>query len=137
MQRWRSLAIGMILATVIHLDWHMARPAHYHLGGRLGLGWSYHWVCSALVFAVVGWFIARRWPENRWRIGGTSLLVGVILGQVVEPMLEVAQAFHRFGYPDEPARLAAFGQTMLAAVPAYTLALWLCAKRSKIAVPVG
>ena len=122
--------MGLLLATLIHLDWHMARPAHYHIGGRLGLGWSLHWVCSALVFAIVGWFIARAWPESRWRVGAESFVIGVLLGQVIEPMLEVAQAYHRLGYPDEPQRIVAFGQTMLAGVPAYALALWLCAKRS-------
>jgi hypothetical protein len=137
MQRWRSLAIGMILATLIHLDWHMARPAHYHFGGRLGLGWPYHWVITALVFAIVGWFVARTWPQNRWRVGAEGLAIGVLIAQVIEPMLEVAQASHRFGYPDEPARMAAFGVTMLAAVPAYALALWLCVKRSQTASPVA
>ena len=137
MRRFTSLWIGLVLATVIHLDWHMARPAHYHLGGRLGLGWSYHWVCSAVAFAIVGCFIARRWPENRWRIGGMSLFIGVILGQVVEPMLEVALDLHRFGYPDEPPRMVAFGATMLAAIPPYVLTLWLCAKRSQPVIPVA
>ena len=137
MQRWRSLAMGMILATLIHLDWHMARPAHYHIGGRLGLGWPYHWIVSAFVFAIVGWFIARTWPENRWRVGAEGLAFGVLIGQVIEPMLEVALDLHRFGYPREPARMMAFGQTMLAAVPAYALALWLCAKRSRRVAPAA
>jgi ACR3 family arsenite efflux pump ArsB len=136
MRRSTPLLLGLVVATVIHLDWHMARPAHYHLGGRLGLGWSYHWIISALAFAAIAWFIARRWPGDRWRIGGASLLIGVILGQIVEPMLEVAQGLHRFGYPDEPPRLVAFEQTMLAAIPAYALALWLCGRRAQ-PVPAG
>lgn len=137
MRRYRSLWMGLLLATLIHLDWHMSRPAHYHIGGRLGLGWPYHWIVTALVFGIVGWFIARTWPESRWRVGAVSLLIGVILGQVVEPMLEVVQAYHRFGYPDEPGRMAAFEQTMLAAVPVYALALWLSVKRSQSTVPVA
>ena len=134
MRRYRSLLMGLLLATLIHLDWHMARPAHYHIGGRLGLGWPYHWMVTALVFAIVGWFIARTWPEDRLRVGAESLVIGVLMGQVLEPALEVALDLHRLGYPNEPQRVAAFEVTMLAAVPAYALALWLCAARSKPAV---
>jgi hypothetical protein len=135
MRRFGSLLMGLLLATLIHIDWHMARPAHYHLGGRLGLGWPYHWMVTALVFAIAGWFIARTWPEKRWRVGAESLAIGVVIGQGIEPMLEVAQAYHRFGYPDEPARMTAFWQTMLAAVPAYAIALWLSVRKSQRMAP--
>jgi hypothetical protein len=126
MRQLLSAVLVLTLAGAVHLDWHLARPAHHHR--PLSLGWDQHWLFAALAFAAVGWVVARAWPERPW-IAALALL----LAQGVEPASEVALYAHRLGYPDEPARWAAFFLCVAAGLPAYGLALWLCrpAQRGK------
>lgn len=125
MRRSAMLALSLLLATGIHVDWHLAR-SHHH---RLSLEWRQHWIFAAAVFAVVGWVVARRWPAGRWRVGVWTLVCGVLLAQLVEPVLELAFYRHRFGYPVEPDRWAVFLVCIAVGVPAYVLALWRCASQ--------
>jgi hypothetical protein len=120
-----ALGLSVLLATAVHLDWHFARPTHH----RLSLGWSYHWVPTALVFGLVAWLIARRWPESRWHLGLGVFLGAVVLGQLIEPAAEIALDYHRLGYPDAPERWIAFAQTMAVAAPMYLAAMWLFGRR--------
>jgi len=120
MRRSLMAALILMLAGVVHVDWHLARPAHH----RLSLGWGQHWLFAALGFALVGWIVARAWPEHVWRRGVVIVAVALLLAQVVEPMAEVALDQHRIGYPDEPARWTAFFVCVAAGLPALCLALW-------------
>ena len=113
----------------LHADWHLARPHHHGLLNP-GLNWPYHWAATAAVFGVVGFVIARFWPHRRWRTGVMALVVGVVIGQLIEPVGEAALFQHRLGYASEPARWVASWQALAAAVPTYLLALWLGAKRT-------
>jgi hypothetical protein len=122
MPRLPAVVLSLILAATLHVDWHLARPMHH----RLSLDWPYHWLATALVFGLVGWFIARTWPASAWRLGAVALIAAVVLAQCIEPILEVAFYESRFGYASEPARWAAFGRAILASVPVYLAALWLC-----------
>ena len=121
-----AVAIGVFLAAVVHVDWHLARPTHH----RLSLGLPYHWLLTSVVFAFVGWVIARRWTDDRWFVGAVAVAVGLLGGQVIEPVLEAAQFQHRLGYANEPGRLTAFAQTVLVAVPAFAVTLWVCRPRT-------
>ena len=127
MPRMPVVLLGGILAAMLHVDWHLARPAHY----GLSLAWSHHWLATAIVFAIVGCIIARRWPSDRWRLGGVVFVVAVVVAQLVEPVLEVLVYDGRLGYEGEPARWAAFGRAMAAATPAYWATLWLCARHAR------
>ena len=60
MHRPLFLAMTLALAGAVHLEWHLARPAHH----RLSLGWSEHWLFAAATFAIAGWIIVRAWPES-------------------------------------------------------------------------
>lgn len=124
MRRLLSAALVVALAAAVHLDWHLARPAHHHR--RLSLGWDQHWLFAIVAFAAVGWVVARVWPERRWRAGGWIAALALLLAQGVEPASEVALYAHRLGYPDEPGRWAAFLVCIAAGLPAYGVALWLC-----------
>src|SRR5687767_624359 len=125
MPKHAAVILSLLLATALHVDWHLARPAHH----RLSLDWSHHWAATAAVFALVACYIARRWPTYRWRLGVVVFIGAVVIAQVIEPMLEVLIYDGRFGYEGEPARWAAFGRAIGAATPAYFAALWLCARR--------
>jgi len=136
MRRLASAALVLALATVVHVDWHLARPALHHR--RLSFGWDGHWAFAALAFGLVGWLVARTWPEQPWRPGAWIAALALLLAQGVEPMSEIALYVHRLGYPDEPGRWAAFFVCIAAGLPAYALAIWLCRpRRQKGAEAVG
>ena len=120
---------GVVLAMALHADWHLARPQHQH-GFTLnpGFNWPYHWIATAAIFAVVGWVIGRRWTEQRWRIATTSIVLGIVLSQMIGPVLEALVFERRLGYHVEPARWIAFWQALAASVPAYGGAVWLGAR---------
>lgn len=122
MRRFLFVALVLALAGAVHVDWHFARPTHH----RLSLGWNQHWLFAALAFGLVGWVVARTWPERVWRRGGAIATLALVLAQVVEPVAEVALYLHRIGYPDEPARWTAFFVCIAVGLPAYCLALWQC-----------
>jgi len=123
MRRLLSPLLVLTLASAVHADWHLARPAHHH---RLSLGWEQHWIFAALAFGAVGWMVARAWPERPWRAGAWIATLALVLAQGVEPAAEVALYHHQFGYPDEPGRWTAFFLCVAAGLPAYAAALWLC-----------
>lgn len=122
MPRLAAAVLSILLAVILHVDWHVARPAHH----RLSLGWADHWVITAGLFALAGCLIARRWSRAAWKMGAIVLAAAVLLAQGLEPVLEVLFFEGRLGYPDDPGRLAVFGRTMTAAVPAFWAGLWLC-----------
>lgn len=125
MRRFLFIALTLALASAVHVDWHLARPTHH----RLSLGWDQHWLFAAAAFGLIGWAVARIWPEQVWRRGTVLAALALVLAQGLEPMGEVALSLHQIGYPDEPARWTAFLVCLGAGVPAYCLALWLCRPR--------
>lgn len=122
------VVLSLVLATVLHIDWHVARPAHH----RLSLEWPFHWVITALAFAVAGWWIGRQQTPAKWRIASIVFVVAVVLAQGVEPFMEVLIYQGRLGYPDDTGRWAAFGRAIAAATPAYFACVWLCGRRLMI-----
>ncbi len=75
MPKLPAVVLSVLLATALHVDWHLARPTHH----RLSLGWSYHWLATALVFGLAGWLIARAWPASRWRLGAVVFVAAAML----------------------------------------------------------
>ena len=114
MRRLRYAGLVLALAAAIHIDWHLARPAHH----RLSLAWAQHWIFAAVAFAVIGWLIARWWRQAPGRAAAGIVGLGALLAQGVEPVLELAVYQHELGYPDDPGRWRAFAICMAAGVPA-------------------
>ena len=125
MRKLVSIPLTLALAAFLHLDWHFARPLHH----RLSLDWSSHWIACAAVFALVGWYVARRWPEAKWTAAAWNVAIALIVAQVVEPLLETAYYDGRLLYDVEPARWAAFGQCLAAGLPALGLILFVAGRR--------
>ena len=111
MPRAPAVVFGLVLAAMVHVDWHLARPLHH----RLSLGLLYHWVITATVFGVVGCVLARFWPRHRWTLGATVFVAALVIAQGIEPMLEALIYDGRFGYEVEPERWAAFWRSVLVA----------------------
>ncbi len=77
---------ALLLAVAIHLDWHLGRPGHH---ADLSFALPYHWLLALPVFAGLQAFVQRRWPSESTMALGLSVLLGVLLGQGVEPLLEL------------------------------------------------
>lgn len=125
MRKVISIPLTLALAAYLHADWHFARPLHH----RLSLDWSSHWIGCAAVFALVGFYIARRWPEVKWRAAAWNIAIALVLAQVVEPLLEAAVYLRTFAYDVESARWAAFGECLGAGLPALAVVLAVTRRR--------
>ena len=123
MRRLGLLGLSLLLAAGIHVDWHLAR-SHHH---RLSLEWREHWMFALALFALVGMIVARVWAAERWGAGAWVLAAAVVVAQGVEPVLEAVIYDHRLAYEVEPARWMVFWLCLAVGIPAYALALWLCA----------
>ena len=131
MRRLRYAGLVLALAAAIHIDWHLARPAHH----RLSLAWPDHWIFAAVAFAVVGWLIARWWPDAPGRASAGIVGLGVLVAQGIEPVLELAIYRNELGYPNDPGRWRAFAICMGAGLPAL-LAFALYRRRGRGQRPV-
>jgi hypothetical protein len=120
-----SWPLVLILATLIHVDWHFARPLHH----RLSLDWSTHWIFCIAIFAAAGWYIARRWPDAPWKAAAWNVGLALFFAQVVEPLLETAHYDRRLAYDLDPMRWTVFWECVGAGVPAVVLVIWWMTSR--------
>lgn len=110
------LAIG--LGVVIHLDWHLGRPGHHDLSFDL----PYHWVLAIATFAPLAYLVMQRWPTRFAHASIWVMLVGVFVGQGLEPLGEIiysggtAQPFR------DAVRWRVFGEFMVAGILTYVAA---------------
>ena len=114
-----SPLVILTLAAVIHADYHLARPATHHWS--LGLWW--HWVSCIVVFALAGAYLAWRRPADRWRAAAINVTLGVIAGQVIEPLVEGIPFGEGLGWDVTPDRWAAFGLCMAAGIASLLVVL--------------
>lgn len=117
-----ATTVTLALATAIHLDWHLARPAIHHLS--LGLSW--HWVVAIPTFGLVGWYVGRAW-KGRLLAGSLGIVGGaIVLGGVVEPAWEYflggATAEWAFGAVRNTALVAFVGTGLVSYLVGVTLA---------------
>jgi hypothetical protein len=76
--------VTLALATMMHLDWHSARPSEHHLS----LGWTYHWLLAVPSFALTAWYVLRVWPDAVLRASIWIILIASVLAAIVEPAWE-------------------------------------------------
>jgi hypothetical protein len=116
--------LAFLIGALIHIDWHLGRPFHDHLS----FGFRYHWLLAVLTFAPLAWLILHRWPSTFVPASIFTILVGVILGQGVEPLSETILFTRDWGPFSNSVRWRVFGEFIVAGV--LTLAvtgtlLWL------------
>ncbi len=102
------------IAAAIHVDWHLAR----HIHAPLSFGWAWHWVLAIPVFGLTTWVITRKSADHALPRSALAILLGVLLGQVGEPLWEGGDALRN------AERWRAFGGFMAAG-----LVTWLVAYR--------
>jgi len=103
LRRLISLPVALLIGLGIHLDWHLARPMDQRLSAHL----SAHWILAIPLFAGVAWYFVRRWPVGGIWPGVLTVAVGVLLGEIIEPLLEVL-AGDTLADAYEPLRVRAF-----------------------------
>ncbi len=114
-----SVTFVFLLAAAIHVDWHVARPQHT----RLSLGWPYHWLIGAVLFAAAAWFVAKKWPVDAWVASALNLTLAVIAGQVLEPLGEVIYDGLPLGRLLNGLRWIAFAEFMAAGLMTYVVVM--------------
>ena len=125
MRKRLSWPLVLALATLVHVDWHFARPLHH----RLSLDWSTHWVFCIAVFAFAGWYIARRWPQAPLPAAAWNVGLALFIAQIVEPVLEAAHYDRRLAYDLDPGRWTVFWECTGAGIPALVIGIWWLTSR--------
>ena len=112
MRRYLSVWSVLLVMVMVHVDWHFGR-GHHH---RLSLSWPYHWLTGLVTFFLLALFCAKKWPENPIRALIVNGVAGLVAGQIVEPLLEVALYRVSPALVLSPERWQVFWQFFFAAV---------------------
>lgn len=114
------------IGVLIHVDWHLGRPGHSHLS----LGLPYHWLLAVVAFAPLPWLLIRRWPTSFMQASVVIIGLGVVLGQLVEPLGEVLR-YHVGAEPlTNPVRWRVFAGFLAAGLVSYLIGAGI-ARRSR------
>lgn len=119
---WLSaLGIGVLM----HVDWHLGRPGY----DQLSFGLAYHWALGVITFAASAWLILPRWPGSKTPVSVLVIVLGVMVGQGIEPLGEMilfdAQPFA------DPVRWRVFAEFMVAGIVGYGASAALLSRSSK------
>jgi len=119
------------IGVMIHLDWHLGRPGHDHRS----FDFVYHWLLAIPAFAPIAWLVHRRWPGRAYAAGAVIILLGVLLGQGLEPLGEVIH----FGAGAEPftnrVRWRIFAEFLIAGVLVFLVVHAVVSRRGKAGEP--
>ena len=119
---WLSaLWIGLL----IHGDWHLGRPGHDHLS----LGLAYHWALGVITFAPLPWLLLPRWPGSKTTVSVLVIVLGVMIGQGIEPLGEM-MLFDARPFAN-PVRWRVFAEFMVAGIVSYRASAALLSRTSK------
>ena len=117
------------IGVLIHVDWHLGRPGHT----RLSFGLPYHWLLAIAPFAPLPWVLARRWPTALARVSTFVIVVGVLMGQGLEPLSEVIHS-HGVAEPfTNPVRWRVFAEFMAAGILTHVAAVFAVRRSNRAA----
>ncbi len=124
---WVAWLLALWVALAIHVDWHLGRPGEHH---NLSFHLPHHWIFGILVSAHLAWYISRRWgPGSFWRASVFIILVGILIGQGLEPLLEVFEGHMDWSPLTNLVRWHIFLSFVLAGTVTYFVVAWLIQKR--------
>jgi hypothetical protein len=86
MRRYVSVKAILLIAVMVHVDWHVGRPHHI---SSLSGDWPYHWILGVLTFAALPLYAARLWPDRLLTALTLNALAGLFTGHIVEALGEV------------------------------------------------
>jgi hypothetical protein len=128
MKHYISILAVLFLAVLVHVDWHLGRAQHH----RLSMGWEYHWVTGFVAFFLVILIVAWKSPEHLEFAAALNVVLGLFLGQIVEPLLEVLGYHVSLATALPPERWKVFFQFCLAGLVGFLAGvLWVRARRKK------
>ena len=113
------------LGSMIHLDWHLGRPGHDHRS----FDFAYHWLLALVAFLPLAWLARREWPGNAVKAAAWIVVLGILVGQGLEPLGEtvfLGVGTQPFTYPT---RWRIFAEFMGAGLVALLLSVPLLARR--------
>lgn len=113
----------MLVGTAVHVDWHLARGHHFPHSGN----WPYHWSIAIPVFAALAWYAGRgrSFRDHAWLIGP-----GLILGELLEPLFEIAFLGATADFAFGTARQVGFGEFVVVGLVTYIGTLSYFRRRS-------
>jgi hypothetical protein len=88
------IVAAVLLGALVHVDWHLGRPAHHPLSGD----WRLHWLVGLASGVAYALWAARAAGARATSWFGTVVLLGLVIGQIVEPATEVL--FSDFSYQE-------------------------------------
>lgn len=118
----RALLLASLVGAAVHVDWHLARPGPH----RLSFDLRYHWLSAVPVFGFVTWYAVRSWP--RWPVLASLALIGtgLMLGQTLEPAVEMLMSERDWSQVMPPVRVESFLEFLVAGIVTNVLVLlWL------------
>lgn len=118
--RLAELCWGILLATSIHLDWHLARSGSH---GSLSGHFAQHWVFALPIFALLAVGIWRRPQGEQWQAAAWIIGIGVLIGQVLEPLYEMLESGLSWRWLVQALRWTAFAEFLAAGLGTLVLLL--------------
>ena len=116
---WQTWVAALWIGTLIHLDWHLGRHGHDHRS----FGLAYHWLLAIPAFLPAAWLACRTRPGSPFLAGLSSVLLGALLGQGLEPLGELLYFGRGAGPFLPPARWHVFVEFMAAGILVLLLAI--------------
>jgi hypothetical protein len=86
MRQYVSVKAILLIAVMVHVDWHVGRPHHI---SSLSGDWPYHWILGVLTFAALGLFAGLKWPDRPYAPLALNAVAGLFVGHIVEALGEV------------------------------------------------
>lgn len=137
MKRSRSRSLRLVLASIalavaINLDWQLARPHH----GRFSFDWKLHWLTAIPVFALLAWYVVRKWPDQVAGALVTALAIALVLAQGVEPLYESVVYDSHLSNAFSDARLDALAAFMVTGIATAALVIQFLPRRPGLRMQV-
>jgi hypothetical protein len=111
--------VSLALASAMHVDWHVARPAVHHLS----LGWPWHWLLAVPAGALTAWYVMRAWPARPAAMSLAILGIASLLAAVVEPAWEYWLTGASYEWAFGSSRLAAFAMFVAVGTVAHLIVM--------------
>ena len=127
MRRHISILGALLLMVLVHVDWHLGRGHHHRMSGE----WRYHWLLGLAAFFLLVIYVARKWPGNPLPVAILTAAVGLFLGQIVEPLLEVVGYHFPIAIVLSPERWRVFFEFCAAGLAGFVLAALVVRRGSK------